>query len=746
MILAMERALFAVAVVAVAGFIIFSAPAAQSDTLKKFASYEELKSFVKTSAEDYSAYSSMGLSQPRSALASQEAAPASAQAGADSLKSADYSGTNVQVAGVDESDIVKSDGKYIYAISGNKVMIIEAYPAESAKIVSEINLNETQLHNIFINGDRLIVFGNSYNFIRPLPAEGDVKIGFAASSQSFFINVYDVSDRSSPTLVKNITAEGYYSNSRMIGEHVYVVVNQPVYYYYNEIPLPVISGGAEFPDIYYFDVPDNSYNFINIIALNVNSGEAANKAFMLPSSENIFVSEKNIYLTHTRWLDYRHFYDRFVDEVVVTSIPSISGRISEIKSYNISKSAKLIEIEQTMREHLAGLNPEEAANVYKSLQEKAQAFQASIAKERERTIISKISVSGLEINYNSQGSVPGTVLNQFSMDEHDGYFRIATTTNNFGPVIMPAGVGVARSGAPVADDVSTESAQETNQEMIDKPTVDETATETVTEPSVPSPTIVEPPVQREQSNNVYVLDASMNVAGKLEDLAPGERIYSARFMGKRAYLVTFKQIDPLFVIDLSETSPKVLGFLKVTGVSQYIHPIDDSHIIGIGKEASEEGTFQGLKMSLFDVSDVANPKEISKFTIGDRGTDSQVFYDHKAFLYSPGKKLLVLPVMVAEIDRSKFQENPAWAYGEPKWQGAYVFSVDESGFKVSGRITHALPENEKFYGQYSVMRSLYIEDVLYTVSNKLLKANSLESLDEIKSIELPGDNYPYFVY
>jgi len=258
------------------------------------------------------------------------------------------------------------------------------------------------------------------------------------------------------------------------------------------------------------------------------------------------------------------------------------------------------------------------------------------------------------------------------------------------------------------------------------------------------------PIPRTSSvNNLYVLDASMNIIGKLEDLAPGERIYSTRFMGDRAYMVTFRQVDPLFVIDLSG-EPKLLGQLKITGVSQYIHPVNDTHIIGIGKEATEEGFFQGLKMSMFDVSDVANPKEVSKFTIGDRGSDSQVLYDHKAFLYSPDKNLLVLPVMVAEIDRSKYGEPlPTWAYGEPKWQGAYVFSVDEDGFKVIGRVSHATNETEGYrlyYGDYTVSRSLYIGNALYTMSSKMLKASNLDNLEEMNAVELPGHNYPEYDY
>ncbi len=198
------------------------------------------------------------------------------------------------------------------------------------------------------------------------------------------------------------------------------------------------------------------------------------------------------------------------------------------------------------------------------------------------------------------------------------------------------------------------------------------------------------------TNNVYVLDQNLDIYGRLENLAPGEQIYSARFMGNRCYLVTFKKVDPLFVIDLTDPGqPEVLGELKITGYSDYLHPYDENHVIGIGKEAvaAEEGDFawyQGVKISLFDVSDVANPKEIAKYEIGDRGTDSPVLNDHKAFLFDRSKNLLVLPVSVAEIDPSQYPGGmPSWAYGEVVWQGAYVFDISlERGLELRGKITH----------------------------------------------------------
>jgi len=241
----------------------------------------------------------------------------------------------------------------------------------------------------------------------------------------------------------------------------------------------------------------------------------------------------------------------------------------------------------------------------------------------------------------------------------------------------------------------------------------------------------------------------LNVTGKIEDIAPGETIYSARFMGGRGYLVTFKKIDPFFVIDLSDpANPEILGKLKITGYSSYLHPYDENRIIGIGKETveAEEGDFawyQGVKISFFDVSDVENPIEIDKYEIGDRGTDSPILWDHKALLFDKEKNLLAMPVLVAEINEEQYPGGvPSNAYGDYVWQGLYVFDISEDGLRLRGRITHIeeLDEYIKsgfyFSSDYMVQRSLYIEDVLYTISNRKIKLNNLEDLSEISEIEL----------
>jgi inhibitor of cysteine peptidase len=590
--------------------------------ISRFSSYEELREFVNENTQDKNMLVTPGRFWSGAA---EEDASAPSAAGSD------YSATNIQVAGVDEADIVKTDGEYIYLVSGNKTIIVKAYPAEQAQIVSEIELEGTII-GIFINGDRLVVFEQESPYYVYYDDVAVVEESYAPyTSPKIFIRVYDISDRENPRLHREVSSDGQYISSRMIGDYAYVVVNEPVYEEEGEPVLPEIRVGGnetEIPatDIYYSDVSDYYYMYTTIMAVNTQNDdqEPTYETILLGASSTLYVSPNNIYLTFPVWGT------------------DILGR-----------------------------------EVWDS----------------PRTSIHRIHIEGAEIEYVASGDVPGMVLNQFSMDEYDGHFRVATTTWG----------------------------------------------ETT-------------------GNHVYILDMDLNIVGSLEDLAPGETIYSARFMGEKGYLVTFKQVDPLFVIDLSDpNNPRELGYLKVTGYSDYLHPYDETHIIGIGKETTDAGEFawyQGVKISLFDVSDVTNPQEISKLEIGDRGSDSPVLWDHKAFLFDGARNLLVMPILVAEVDQSQYPEGvPSWAYGEPVWQGAYVFDISiDDGLQIKGRITHIddLSELEEgyyyYYSPFAVERSLYIDDVLYTISQAKIKMNSLENLDYINEVELPYSTWTPYEY
>ncbi|MCK4891128.1 MAG: beta-propeller domain-containing protein, partial [Candidatus Pacebacteria bacterium] len=191
------------------------------------------------------------------------------------------------------------------------------------------------------------------------------------------------------------------------------------------------------------------------------------------------------------------------------------------------------------------------------------------------------------------------------------------------------------------------------------------------------------------------------------------------------------------------TDPKVMGELKVPGYSSYLHPYDDVTLIGLGKETNENGNIiGGIKLSLFDVSDVSNPREIDKYVLGDRSSNSIAINEHKAFLFSKDKDLLVIPVSMQK-DIVKIQEDATFEENirimppvtKKYFNGAAVFKVDKNGFELRGKIDHS-DENNSYRWNDNVQRSLYINDVLYTLSNEYIKANWLSTLDEAKSIKL----------
>jgi uncharacterized secreted protein with C-terminal beta-propeller domain len=252
-----------------------------------------------------------------------------------------------------------------------------------------------------------------------------------------------------------------------------------------------------------------------------------------------------------------------------------------------------------------------------------------------------------------------------------------------------------------------------------------------------------------QMNNLYVLNMDLNLTGKLENLAVNERIYSARFMGDKAYLVTFRQVDPFFIIDLSNPeNPKVAGQLKIPGYSSYLHPYDENHIIGLGMENST------VKLSLFDVTNVNAPTEIAKYTVSGDWSSSQALYEPKAFLFDKAKQLLVIPVSITQYGvvggggvvppvatNTSGKEIGITPTQGGFWQGAYVFKLTlTNGFELRGGITQQENTTVSLYNEYSynfeVNRALYIGNTLYTVSNAKVKLNSLTDLTQIAEINL----------
>ncbi|MEM2885018.1 MAG: beta-propeller domain-containing protein, partial [Thermoproteota archaeon] len=547
----------------------------RKEGIRRFESYQQLKLFLASRQNGVGwPYLTLDGSAWPSPTSSRNEVSSALALGSDFQAQADvrYSATNVQVEGVDEADIVKTDGKFAYVVSGGKVLLIRVYPPESMALLSAIVL-EGEPKGMFVSGNRLVVLEQEFSAL-PIPYDmgGNALPEIAPWVGNVSLKVYDVSEKSDPRPIRKFSVNGFYSDSRMLGPYVYLVVTEPAVICEENVILPRIyecgtMKEVEASEIYYYESSEGCQAFNTVFALNVHdeNAELNHETFLTASSDVVFMSLDNLYVAQTIW--------------------DLDGLI--------------------------------------------------VPTRKEVTAIHKVRLEGLKIEYVAKGEVPGRVLNQFSMDEFEGFFRVATTTVEYG------------SG------------------------------------------------KFEESNNIYILDPEMNVVGSLEGLAPGERIHSARFMGDRCYVVTFKKVDPLFVLDLSSpTDPRVLGRLKIPGYSDYLHPFGSGFLIGVGKETveAEEGDFawyQGLKVSLFDVRVLGDPKEVSKLVIGDRGTDSPVLMDHKAFLLDAERGILVLPVLVAEIDPSDYPYGaPANAYGEYVWQGAYVLKVStEEGVEVLGKIT-----------------------------------------------------------
>jgi len=677
-----------VAIVVSALFIFFaphSITQPNATNLAKFSSYDELVSYFSKAQSNYGRgmYTDFALPSLMNMTMGATANKSMSSESVSGPSASAYSKTNIQVEGVDEADIIKNDGKFIYAIAKGKLFIINAFPAEDMNIIATIDLTLQKSYisptEMFISGDskELLLFsstnrawgyaesassasGSSGVSASKMIARPDYYPYYGGGSTTL-VQLYNISDKTNPELKKELEFQGNYLSSRLIGDNAYFVINSyPRYNIHTMdsngndsngiIPLMAVDGRemniASATEIGIMPRVQPT-SFVTIASLNMKT-QSVNKETVAASAENVYASQNNLFFVDQYW-DYAGY------------------------DYN-------------------GPVPMEVAGLVKSI------YFPTIGST-EKTTINKFSLSNGRIAFAGQGVVPGHILNQFSMDEYNDNFRIATTVGN-----AWSAEGVAQS-----------------------------------------------------KNNVYVLNKDMNLVGALEGLAPGEKIYSARFMGDRAYVVTFKKVDPLFVLDMKDAAnPRVLGKLKIPGYSDYLHPYDETHIIGIGKDTVESGYgtfawYQGMKMAIFDVTDVENPKEMFKTIIGDRGTNSEALNNHKAFLFDKEKGLLVIPVNLYEISpviKKQYGDGEVVSspqYGQQTFLGAMVFDVSlTKGIVERGRITHITPEEELKAGYYydntsTIRRSLFMDNVLYTFSEKMLKANALDTLAGISEVAFPGD-------
>ncbi|NLI53311.1 MAG: hypothetical protein GX417_03205 [Clostridiales bacterium] len=456
----------------------------------------------------------------------------------------DYSETNVQVKGVDEADIVKTDGSYIYYVAGNQLNILKADGANT-KLVSTTPLSSDDSwwgynSEMFVLGDRLMVITQSYNTVWI----NDVNGGYDNYTDQTTAVIYDISNPAKPMQVVSLGQSGNYVSARMIGDYVYLVTAQYIYNPVKDTPItyiPSTTTGAESKllmptDLFYVGGgPQNAaYTVIGSINLKSGANFASAKALFGGTSE-LYANADHMLLAISRY-----------DEETLPIAPDKDGKNVQIT--NGSSSTDLV---------LLGL------------------AEGQITKL-------------------ASGNVPGSLLNQFAMDEYQDVFRVVTTVNTWQQRIY-------------TDGVDTYEYDNTN------------------------------------TNALYTLDKDLNILGKIENLAKDETVQSVRFDGDIGYFVTFRQVDPLFAVDLSNPSaPRVLDALKIPGFSEYLHVFSDNRLLGIGYNADENtGRTQGVKLSMFDTSDKRNVKELATESVDASWTI--VGSNHKSILVDGEKNLIAFP-------------------------------------------------------------------------------------------------------
>ena len=595
-----------------------------------------------------------------------------------------YSETNVQEFGVDEADIIKNDGQYIYMIKGATIRIVEAFPPSEMKQVASITVEEKGFYpsEMYVDGNTLTVIGQSnqyYSFETegPIPAEvdggngsgveplpdfmegdeveiedrieqgrlinGSAKVALMImpgrpyfpgnNKQMTTLVAYDITDRSAPKVKRTVSLEGSYQSSRKVDETVYLVSNKYNDWYWGR-PVPMLRDT---------DLPTMS-------------DSADSSAKLIAPCQDIYYYpnfETANYLT--------------VAAIDTENTKKKVGRIMMLGSGdNVYSSAENLYVTRTR---------------YQDRFITTQDFDGW--RSEPTTHIYKFALDGNDIEFTAKGRVRGRVLNQFSMSEAGQYFRIATQTDG------------------------------------------------------------------KDGSMMTILNDELVQTGQVMGIAPGENIKSVRFMGDKAYMITFENVDPLFVIDLAPTNPKALGELKIPGWSDYLHPYDDKHLIGIGREvklgAEEDGRLTsdellGLKIAMFDVSDLENPKEIFKKVVGDNGTNSEATYNHKAFLWDAEENIMALPITVMQ------KREGGNAYDQDMvFQGAFIYDVDLiEGFKLRGKASHYDDEyfttknKQRRWGnyEYNVQRILYIGDYWFTVAQNVIAAHTWDDVEKVKQIEL----------
>ncbi len=560
----------------------------------------------------------------------------SAESSSSSSNTKDYSTTNIQVENVDEADIVKTDGDYIYSISEDNVIITDVKDPKQPKVVATIQSEDDDIpEDIILYKDKLVVISAKGN---------QTQRYYYNNRMNTVVKIYNITSREKPVLTKSYEMYEPYYTSRCIDNVLYVISSGNLRKEDDEIVVGYNEDNMEkelsVDKIKYLkDVKTTKQTLISTVDLNNETADIKLDSYLMNIS-NAYVSENAIYL-----LNQKYNNDSKIPIKLLFGFKGVFGLEDYYEMY---------------------------------------------AESGYYTEIYKFDIKE-NVEYKAKTKVKGKTINQYSLDEKDNHLRIALYDND--------------------------------------------------------------------GSRVAIFDEDLKQRGISDNVAKGEKMYSSRFIGDKVYFVTYKTIDPLFVMDLSnEAKPKVLGKLKIPGYSTYLHPYDENHIIGIGMETKEiinrnsngkvistTAKVVGMKMALFDVSNVNSPVQISSVVIGDSRITSAILTNPKALLFSKEKSLIAIPVnnysQDFEVTSSNNYEtmiNNYTKYSKPyNAEGYFVYNINvQDGFKLKGVITHEKTNATYYYSNSKLLRGLYIDNNLYTVSETMIKVNELDSLKAVGELKL----------
>lgn len=571
-----------------------------------------------------------------------------------------FSETNVQVSGIDEPDIVKTDGSSIYFSHEPDYRILDApvmplmekraadteaillAPGEAVPAPGYVPTGRTDIVSAF-PADTIAKIG-SLGRSGEMLLFGETLVVFDLSRRD--IAAFDISDRTDPkekwvlrqTEGTELVAARKHDGSLYLVEKTWVNEFSPCLI----VPFSVGAERLSIPctDIYRPSAPSLADAVFAAVSIDPETGAAKAKTSFVGSSgqSTVYMSGNAIYATFPETGDPMGYILGFFRDNRDLLPEEVFERLEKLAGYDIGQDAKMAEFSRIIERTLLSRDADDQLRFQTEMRNRVTDYAKAHLRELGSTGIAKLSLPNLSLS--ASGSVPGHLLNQFSLDEYDGRLRVATTVGGW----QSSFFGWVSSEA--------------------------------------------------SANDVYVLDADLDREGELLDLGQGERIYAARFIGETGYLVTFKETDPFYVLDLSDPDePRKAGELKIPGYSSYLHPLGKDMILGVGKEDDK------VKLSLFDVSSPDDPREISKYVLDEYW--SEAIQNHHAFLADPEHEIFFLP----------------------GYQGGYVFSYEGNGLSLA-----------KAVKDDRIKRALFIDDIFYVVSENAIYTYDIDTWEKVSQL------------